>query len=352
MSAKVIRLGKTQVGEGAPPYVIAEMSANHNQSLDRAFELIDAAANAGCHAVKIQTYTADTMTLDCDRPEFRIEDKGSLWTGRTLYDLYQEAHTPWEWHKPIFERCRERGLDYFSTPFDHSAVDLLEELQVPFYKIASFENTDIPLLRKVAKTGKPVIFSNGMATVQELAEAVQTIRDCGNDQIAILKCTSTYPATPKDSNLATIPHLRELFDVVVGLSDHTLGIGVPVASVALGASIIEKHFTLARSDGGPDSAFSLEPSEMKMLVEESLRAYESIGVIHYGLTEKEKKSLCFRRSLFACCDIKEGEVLNAENVRIIRPGMGLAPKFSEFVWGRTAARDIQRGTPITFELIS
>ncbi|MCI5065995.1 pseudaminic acid synthase [bacterium] len=351
MSDRSVRLGDVLVGDQHPPYVIAEMSGNHNQSIERAFDIIDAAVEAGCHAVKLQTYTADTMTLDCDSEEFLITDKNSLWSGRRLYELYQEAHTPWEWHKQIFNRCKEKGIACFSTPFDHTSVDFLEELNVPFYKIASFENTDLPLIRKVAATGKPIIISNGMATVSEIAEAVETIRGCGNDQIVILKCTSTYPATPTDSNIVTIPHLRELFDVVVGLSDHTLGIGVPVASVALGARIIEKHFTLARSDGGPDAAFSLEPPEMRALVEESERAWQALGTIHYGLTEKEKKSTCFRRSLFAAVDISEGEELTPQNVRIIRPGTGLPPKYSEVVWGRRASQDLKKGTPISFELV-
>lgn len=338
-------------GKDGSPFIIAEMSGNHNQSLERALEIVDAAAETGVHALKIQTYTADTMTIDIDTNEFFIKDKNSLWDGTSLYNLYKEAHTPWEWHKPIFDRCKEKGIIGFSTPFDFSSVDFLESLDVPFYKIASFENTDLPLIRRVAQTGKPIIISNGMATIAEMDEAIRAIREEGNNQIILLKCTSTYPASPKDSNLLTIPHMKELFNCDVGLSDHTLGIGVPIASVALGATVIEKHFTISREDGGVDSAFSLEPAEMKMLVEESKRAWESLGQISYGITEKERASLKFRRSLYITSDLKAGDILTHENVRSIRPGFGLPPKYTNQVLGKTVKKDIQKGTPVSWELI-
>lgn len=333
------------------PFIIAEMSGNHNQSLERALEIVDAAAESGVHALKIQTYTADTMTIDIDTNEFFIKDKNSLWDGTSLYNLYKEAHTPWEWHKPIFDRCKEKGIIGFSTPFDFSSVEFLESLNVPFYKIASFENTDLPLIRRVAQTGKPIIISNGMATIAEMDEAIRAIREEGNDQIILLKCTSTYPASPKDSNLLTIPHMKQMFNCEVGLSDHTLGIGVPIASIALGATVIEKHFTLSREDGGVDSAFSLEPKEMKMLVEESKRAWESLGKISYGITEKERASLKFRRSLYITADLKAGEVLTENNVRSIRPGYGLPPKFINQIVGKTVKMDVPKGTPVSWDLV-
>jgi pseudaminic acid synthase len=343
-------LEKIQIGNNYRPFIIAEMSGNHNQSLERALEIVDAAAEAGVHALKIQTYTADTMTLDIDTGEFFIRDKNSLWDGISLYKLYEKAHTPWEWHKPIFDRCREKGIIGFSTPFDFTAVDFLESLDVPLYKIASFENTDLPLIRKVARTGKPIIISNGMATVAEIDEAIRAIREEGNEQIILLKCTSTYPASPKDSNILTIPHMKELFQCEVGLSDHTLGIGVPIASVALGATVIEKHFTLSRSDGGVDADFSLEPHEMKMLVEETQRAWESLGKVSYGITEKEKSSLKFRRSLYITQDLNEGDILTEENVRSIRPGYGLSPKYIDKVIGKKVKRFVNRGTPVTWDI--
>jgi len=350
-SKKGFIIGDRGIGAGHPPFIIAEMSGNHNNSLDRALEIVEAAAKSGAHALKLQTYTADTMTLDISEGEFFIKDPNSLWDGRSLYDLYQEAHTPWDWHKPIFDRCRELGLICFSTPFDDSSVDFLEELDAPCYKIASFENTDIPLIRKVASTGKPMIISTGMASVAELDETVRAARETGCNDIVLLKCTSTYPATPENTNLLTIPHMRNLFDCEVGLSDHTMGIGGAVAGVALGASVIEKHFTLSRADGGVDSAFSLEPQEMQALVVESERAWQSLGTISYGPTEKEKNSLVFRRSLYVVNDMKAGEVFTVENVRAIRPGYGLPPKYIDSILGRSVAVEIKRGTPVSWGLL-
>jgi N-acetylneuraminate synthase len=327
------------------------MSGNHNQSLERALEIVEAAAKAGAHGLKIQTYTADTMTLDIDKAEFRIDDPGSLWTGTSLYKLYQEACTPWEWHKPIFDRARDLDLIPFSTPFDETAVDFLEKLDVPCYKIASFENTDIPLIRRAAATGKPLIISTGMAKVAELDETVRAARDAGCEDLVLLRCTSTYPALAEHSNLLTIPHMRELFGCEVGLSDHTLGIGVAVASVALGATVIEKHFTLNRADGGVDSAFSLEPSEIAQLVVETGRAWEAMGEVSYGPSEAEKDSMQFRRSLYVVKDLKAGDLLTRDNVRAIRPGFGLATKHIEQVLGRAANQDVKRGTALGWEMI-
>ncbi|MHB8056653.1 MAG: pseudaminic acid synthase [Desulfuromonadaceae bacterium] len=346
-----IIIADRQIGLNHPPFIIAEMSGNHNQSLDRALEIVDAAAASGAHALKLQTYTADTMTIDIKEGEFFIEDPNSLWKGRSLYDLYQEAHTPWEWHKPIFDRCRELGLIYLSTPFDDTSVDFLESLDVPCYKIASFENTDIPLIRKVAATGKPMIISTGMATVAELDETVRAAREAGCNDIILLKCTSTYPSTPENTNIRTVPHMRELFGVQVGLSDHSMGTGVAVAAVALGATVIEKHFTLSRADGGVDSSFSLEPEELKTLVVETERAWQALGQVSYGPTEKEKKSLVFRRSLYVVKDMKAGDVFTAENVRAIRPGYGLPPKYAEVVIGKTAKLAITRGTPVSWRIL-
>lgn len=339
------------IGLEAPPFIIAEMSGNHNQSLERALKIVEAAAAAGAHALKLQTYTADTMTLDIEEGDFFISDPASLWKGSSLYQLYQQAHTPWEWHEPIFERCRQLGLICFSTPFDDSSVDFLESLNVPCYKIASFENTDLPLIRKVATTGKPMIISTGMATIAELDETVRTAREAGCNDIILLKCTSSYPSTPENSNIRTIPHLHELFDVQVGLSDHSMGCGVAVAAVALGATVIEKHFTLSRADGGVDSTFSLEPEEMRQLVVETERAWQSLGQVSYGPTEKEKKSLVFRRSLYVVKDMKAGEVFTRENVRAIRPGYGLPPKFIDTFLGRQISLDVKKGTPISWELL-
>jgi len=327
------------------------MSGNHNHSLERALEIVEAVAKTGAHALKLQTYTADTMTLDIDRGQFYIDEPNSLWEGNSLYELYQKAYTPWEWHKPIFERCKELGLICFSTPFDRTAVDFLEELGVPCYKIASFENTDLPLIRKVAATGKPMIISTGMATAAELDETVRAAREAGCKDIILLKCTSTYPAIPENSNLNTIPHMRKLFDVEVGLSDHTLGIGVAIASVALGATVIEKHFTLSRADGGVDAVFSLEPNEMRSLVIECKRAWQAVGKISYGTTEEEKASLRFRRSLYVAQDMKAGDVFTEENLRVIRPGYGLPPKYYDILLGKKVKRDVKKGTPVTWELI-
>ena len=333
------------------PFIIAEMSGNHNQSLERALEIVEAAAKAGADAIKLQTYTADTMTLDISEGEFFIEDKNSLWAGRSLYDLYREAHTPWHWHKPIFDKCKELGIIGFSTPFDATAVDFLEELDVPCYKIASFENTDLELIKKVAKTGKPLIISTGMTTVAELADLVQTAKENGCKQLILLKCTSSYPATPEGTNLLTIPHMKQLFDCEVGLSDHTMGIGVSLASVALGAAVIERHFTLARADGGVDSAFSLEPAELKQLVEEALKVKQALGQVSYQVAEQEKKSLQFRRSLYFIEDIKAGEVITEKNMRAIRPGLGLSPKYYQEILGRSLKVAVKRGTPVKWEVL-
>ena len=349
--AKEPIIGNHKVGRQSPPFVIAEMSGNHNQSLDRALEIVEAAAKTGAHALKIQTYTADTMTLDLNEAEFFISDPLSLWKGTSLYKLYQEAHTPWEWHKPIFDRCRELGMIGFSTPFDETAVDFLETLDVPCYKIASFENTDIPLIRKVAATGKPMIISTGMATVAEMDETVCAAREAGCKDLILLKCTSTYPASPENTNILTIPHMRELFGCEVGLSDHTMGLGAAVAAVAHGATVIEKHFTLNRADGGVDSTFSMEPAEMAALVVESERAWQALGKVSYGPTEKEKKSLVFRRSLYIAKDVKAGEALTHENLRAIRPGYGLPPKYLSTLIGRKLAKDANKGTAMSWDLL-
>ena len=346
---KEIKIGEKIIGENSRPFIIAEMSGNHNKSLERALDIVEAAALAGADAIKLQTYTPDTMTL---KGAFVINDKDSLWEGRELYDLYQEAYTPWEWHKPIFERASSLGLIAFSTPFDETAVDFLESLNVPAYKIASFENTDLPLLKKVASKGKPVIISSGAATIANLDEAIETLRDYGCEDIILLKCTSTYPATPENTNLLTIPHMQNLFNCQIGLSDHTMGIGVSIASVALGARVIEKHFTLNRADGGVDSAFSIEPSELSSLVIESERAFMSIGKIQYGVQKSENKNLNFKRSIYVSKDIRIGEVYTKENTKIIRPGLGMEPKFYEkIVLGRAASRDLKAGTPLSWEII-
>ena len=333
------------------PFIIAEMSGNHNQSLERALAIVDAAADAGVDAVKIQTYTADTMTIDIDTGEFFISDKDSLWKGETLYQLYEKAHTPWEWHTAIFDRCKERGIMGFSTPFDDTSVDFLEDLGVPCYKIASFENVDLPLIRKVARTGKPIIASTGMTTVAELSDLVRTVRENGCTDLTLLKCTSSYPASPEGTNLRTIPHMRELFGCAVGLSDHTLGIGASVASVALGATVIEKHFTLSRAEGGVDAAFSLEPVEMAQLVRECRTAALALGTVSYERAEQEQKSLQFRSSLYVVEDMKAGDVFTEKNLRRIRPGMGLSPKYYDVLLGRCVKCDVKRGTPLSWALI-
>ena len=339
------------VGRAHAPYVIAEMSGNHNQSLPRALEIVEAAARAGAHALKLQTYTADTITLDVRSGEFFIQDPDNLWQGSSLYDLYRLAHTPWEWHAPIMQRARELGMACFSTPFDESAVDFLETLQVPAYKIASFENVHLPLIRKAAATGKPLIISTGMASIAEIDEAVRAARDGGCRALVLLKCTSTYPASPVNSNVMTIPHMRALFECEVGLSDHTMGVGAAVAAVAHGAVVIEKHFTLSRAAGGVDSAFSLEPDELRALVVESERAWQSLGEVSYGATQAERKSLVFRRSIYVARDLRAGDVLSRENMRCVRPGLGLAPKYYEILLGRRVRQDVRKGTPLSWGLV-
>lgn len=347
----MIKIANFEISRNSKPFIIAEMSGNHNQSLDRALEIVDAAAKTGAHAIKLQTYTADTITIDKKDGEFFIADPKSLWKGSSLYDLYKEAYTPWEWHKPIMERAKEKGLICFSSPFDFTAIDFLEDLKVEAYKIASFENIDIPLIKKAANTGKPIIISTGMASIAEIADAVEAVYSTGNKQLVLLKCTSTYPATPDNTNIITIPHLRQLFNCEIGLSDHTMGIGVSVASVALGASVIEKHFTLNRADGGVDSSFSMEPEEMHQLVIETERAWQALGKISYGTTEKEKASLVFRRSLYIVEDIKAGEVLTEKNLRSIRPGLGLPPKFIDQLIGRKVNQNLPRGTAFKWEYV-
>ena len=347
----MLNIAGQAIGSENRPYVIAEMSGNHNQSLERAIALVDAAADAGAHAIKLQTFTAETMTLDVDRSEFQAAP-GSLWTGRSLYSLYAEASTPWEWHAPIMRRARERGIACFSSPFDESAVDFLETLDVPAYKIASFECVDLPLIRRVAQTGKPVIISTGMATIAEIAEAVDTARSNGCHQLILLKCTSTYPASPENTNIRTIPHMRDLFRCEIGLSDHTMGVGASVAAVALGATVIEKHFTLNRKDGGIDSAFSLEPEELSSLVVESERAWQALGEIRYGATLSEEKGRERRRSIYVVQDIPAGEVLTSQNIRRIRPGYGLAPRHYDSVLGRKTSIGIPKGTPLGWDMLS
>ena len=348
---KELSIDGRKIGREHPPFIIAEMSGNHNQSLDRALQLVEAAAQAGAHAVKIQTYTADTMTLDLESGDFRIADSDSLWYGKSLYQLYQEAHTPWEWHEPIFRRCRELGLIGFSTPFDDTAVDFLEKMDVPCFKIASFENVDLPLIRRVASTGKPVLISAGMASVAELDETVRAAREAGCVDLVLLKCTSSYPASPENSNLRTIPHMRDLFECEIGLSDHTMGIGVATASLALGATVIEKHFTLRRADGGVDAAFSLEPEEMRALVLETERAWRALGQVNYGQTKSEAKSMIFRRSLYVVQNMKAGDVFSSHNLRAIRPGKGLPPKYHDVLLGKKVCRDVKLGTPVSWDLL-
>ena len=343
--------GYFEIGNDNPPFIIAEMSGNHNGSLEQALKLVEAAAEAGAHALKIQTYTADTMTLDIDVGEFLIQDPSSLWDGSTLYELYKKASTPWEWHKPIFNLCSELGMIGFSSPFDATAVDFLESLDVPLFKIASFEMTDIPLIKKVASTGKPIIMSTGMATIGEISESVSVARAFGCKDLALLKCTSAYPASPADINLNTIPHMKELFDCEVGLSDHTLGLGVSIASVAVGASIIEKHFTLDRNDGGVDSAFSLEPDEVRALVSQTQAAKPAMGGVEYRTSTRELLSSSHRRSIYVSADIKSGEEFTADNTRVIRPGHGLKPKYYEDILGKVANVDISRGTPLRWNLV-
>ena len=345
---KDIKIAHHTIGLNHSPFIIAEMSGNHNQSLERALQIVDAAAMAGAHAIKLQTYTADTITI---KGAYTINDENSLWNGKELYDLYQEAFTPWEWHQPIFDRATEKGLVAFSSPFDETAVDFLETLHVPAYKIASFENTHLPLIRKVAQTGKPIIISTGVSSIADIDETVRLLRNEGCENFILLKCTSTYPATPENTNINTIPHLSKLYNCIVGLSDHTMGIGVSVAAVALGARVIEKHFTLRRADGGVDSTFSLEPEELKALVIETKNAYLSLGEISYGVQQAEEKSKFFKRSIYVSKDISVGGIFTNENLKIIRPGNGLAPKFIDDIIGKKAKCFIKAGTPLNWDIL-
>jgi N-acetylneuraminate synthase len=346
-----LQVGDRRIGRGHGVYIVAELSSNHNQSYDQAVVLVRAAKEAGADAVKLQTYTPDTLTIRCDNEHFRI-GKGTLWEGQTLYDLYAEAQMPWEWQPRLKQVADDLGLDLFSTPFDATAVDFLEAMGVPAHKVASFEIVDLPLIERIARTGKPMILSTGMAALAEIDEAVQTARAAGAREIALLKCNSAYPSPPEEMNLRTIPHLAQAFDVVVGLSDHTLGIAAAVAAAALGASIIEKHLTLSRATPGPDSAFSIEPHEFRAMVEAVREAEKALGEVRYGVTEREKPSRVFRRSLFVVKDMKAGEVFSDENIRSIRPGNGLPPKFLKEVLGRRASRNLQRGTPLDWTALS
>lgn len=340
------------IGSGHPPFIIAEMSGNHNQSLAKALEMVDHAAACGVDALKIQTYKPGTMTLSSSRPDFTIKDKQSKWDGKKLYDLYEEAKTPWEWHEKVFNKCRDAGIIGFSTPFDETAVDFLEACHVPLYKISSFENTDLSLIEKVVKTGKPVIISTGMASLSEVEDMVKTVRESGGSQLALLKCTSTYPAPPDHSNITTIPHMAQTFSCPVGLSDHTLGIGVALGSVALGASVIEKHFVLDRSEGGVDASFSLEPSEMKQLVEESKNVWKGLGRISYGDTQEDLRAKNYRRSLYIAEDMKKGDLFTDQNVRAVRPGYGLLPKYKNVFLGNRAPYAISKGTPLSWQMLT
>ena len=347
----MFKIDNREISYGSKPFIIAEMSGNHNGSIARALELVDAAADSGADAVKLQTYTADTLTLNIKSDEFVISDENSLWCGKSLYELYSEASTPWEWHSEIMAHASKRGLICFSSPFDNSAVDFLESLGVSAYKIASAEIIDHGLITRVAETGKPIIISTGMATLNEISEAVAVAHAAGNQNIALLQCTASYPASPKNSNILTIPNMREIFNCEVGLSDHTMGVGAAVGAVALGATIVEKHFTLRRSDGGIDSAFSLEPNELEQLVVETERVSQALGSVFYGPTKSEMAGLMFRRSLYVCEDIKVGEEFSELNVRSIRPGFGLHPKYLKTVLGRNAKCNLTKGTPLSFDLI-
>ena len=346
-----IKIAGRSIGPDHPPFVIAEMSGNHNQSLERALEIVEAVAQAGAHAIKLQTYTADTITLNVRGGSFDISDPDSLWSGKNLHELYKQAYTPWEWHHPIMERARELGLICFSSPFDETAVDFLEDLDVPAYKIASFENNHLPLISKAASTGKPLIISTGMATLADLEQAVSTARQAGCNELVLLKCTSNYPASPVNTNILTIPHLKNLFQTEVGLSDHTMGVGVPLAAIALGATVIEKHFTLSRAQGGVDSAFSLEPQEFSSLVVESHRGWQSLGCITYGPTEAEQRSRVFRRSIFVANDISAGEKFTEQNIRIVRPGNGAPPSMYDKILGKFAKADLKKGTPLSLDVL-
>ncbi len=346
-----MRIGQHDIGAHARPFIIAELSGNHDGSLDRALAIVDAVADSGAHALKLQTYTAETMTIELSEREFVIDNPSSPWVGRNLYSLYEQAHTPWEWHEALFRRARERGLAAFSTPFDDTAVDFLETLDVPAYKIASFENTDLDLIARVARTGKPLIISTGLATLAEVAQAVQTARASGCRSLALLKCTSSYPASPASSNLRTIPYLRELFDCEVGLSDHTLGTAVAIASVAQGAAIIEKHVTLSRKDESVDSAFSLEPAELAQLVEGTRMAWEALGTVQTAPTSEELPSLMLRRTLYICESLQAGDVLTPANLRAIRPGGGLPPHHLRTLLGKRVNREVPRGTAMSWDLV-
>ena len=346
-----MHIGKLNIGPEHRPIIVAEMSGNHNQSLERALKIVGEVKKTGTQMLKLQTYTADTLTLDVEDGEFLINDEDSLWKGHSLHSLYQEAHTPWEWHKQIIDKAKMLGLVCFSSVFDESSVDYLENLNVPAYKIASQECIHHPLIRRVAETGKPIVISTGMASLGEIDEAINIIRKTSSSDIVLMKCTSSYPASPDNSNVLTIPFLRKIFDCEVGLSDHTLGIGASIAAVAHGATLIEKHFTLSRKDGGVDSAFSLEPFEMKMLVEETERAWQAIGNVLIGPTEAEKSSMSGRRSIYIARDILSGEELNQENMKVIRPNLGLAPKYYDFVLGKKVNKDTPKGTPLSWDLL-
>ena len=346
-----MKIGKYSISLKNKPFIVAEMSGNHNQSLDRALKIVEAAAKSGAHALKLQTYTADTITIDAKNSDFFINDQESLWKGRSLYGLYEAAYTPWEWHEQIIKRSNELGMLCFSSPFDETAVDFLEKLEVPAYKIASYENIHLPLIKKVAQTGKPVIISTGLASKTEINDAVLTLKNSGCKEYALLKCTSSYPALPENSNILTIPDLRKNFNCEVGLSDHTMGIGTALSAISHGATIVEKHFTLDRNDGGVDSNFSIEPEEMKILVTESIRAWQSLGRIFYGPTESEKNGIKFRRSIYIVEDMTSGEELTKKNLRIIRPGKGLAPKYYDELLGRKVNQELKKGTALTWKML-
>ena len=349
MELSSIKIGNRKVGENEPTYIIAELSGNHNMSKERALELVRSAKKCGADAVKLQTYKADTMTLDISKDEFLINENGSLWEGKSLYELYEEAHTPWDWHEDIFNLAKELKIDCFSSPFDETAVDFLEDLDVPCYKIASFENTDIPLIRKISSTGKPVIMSTGMASLKELATSIEELKLYGCKEIILLKCTSAYPAKAKDANMLMIPKLRKIFDLNVGLSDHSMGNTVALVATSLGAVVIEKHFTLDRRDGGVDSAFSMDPAELKELVSEVKKAKSSLGTGEFSLSDEEKKSRKYRRSIYITKDLNEGEVLSTNNVKVIRPSLGLSPIYLENILGKKVNKNLKRGAPLSWD---
>ncbi len=346
-----MKIGNKNIGLDYPPFVIAEMSGNHNQSIETALNIVKAAADAGAHALKLQTYTPQTITLNASQEEFFIRDKKSIWNGKKLHNLYMEAHTPWEWHEEIFKEAKKNNILAFSTPFDETAVEFLETLNVPAYKIASFEAKHIPLIRKIASTGKPMIISTGMCEIHEISETVTEAKKAGCNEIILLKCTSTYPSSPLDSNILTIPHMRNLFQLEIGLSDHTMGVGASVAAVAHGATVIEKHFTISRKDGGVDSTFSLEPDELKSLVIETERAWQSLGSISYGTSKSEMNSRQFRQSLYIAEDMNKGDVLNEVNLRVVRPGFGLDPKFKDILLGNKVNKNLKKGTRVTWDIV-